>query len=304
VTTIASTQSGARPAPSPSIGKPARSRALTDAVATVLVWAALALAVIPLVWILWAVVSKGAGDVLNVDWWTNSQRGITAREVGGGAYHAIMGTILEALVCAVISVPIAIFTAIYLVEYGRGRLARVVSFMVDILTGVPSIVAALFIYAVWVSTLGLKRVGFAVSLALVLLMIPVVVRSTEEMLRLVPDELREASYALGVPKWKTIVRIVFPIAMPGIISGVLLSVARVIGETAPVLILVGYSRSINLDIFHGNMASLPLLIYTELTNPEHAGFLRIWGAALTLIILVATINLLAAAFRFLATLRR
>ncbi len=125
------------------------------------------------------------------------------------------------------------------------------------------------------------------SLALVLLMLPVVVRSTEEMLKLVPDELREASYALGVPKWKTIVRIVVPTALPGIISGVLLAVARVIGETAPVLVLVGYSRSINFDIFHGNMASLPLLIYTEFTNPQHAGFLRIWGAALTLIIVVA-----------------
>jgi phosphate transport system permease protein len=135
-------------------------------------------------------------------------------------------------------------------------------------------------------------------------MLPVVVRSAEEMLRLVPDEFREASYALGIPKWKTIVRIVFPIAMPGIVSGVLLSLARVIGETAPVLVLVGYSRSINLDIFNGNMASLPLLIYTELTNPEHAGYLRIWGAALSLIIIVAVINLVAAAFRFVATVRR
>ena len=121
---------------------------------------------------------------------------------------------------------------------------------------------------------------------------------------LVPDDLREASYALGVSKWKTIVRIVFPIAMPGIVSGILLSIARVIGETAPVLVLVGYSRSINLDAFHGNMASLPLLIYTELTNPEHAGFLRIWGAALTLIIMVAVINIVAALTRFLATRRR
>jgi phosphate transport system permease protein len=129
-------------------------------------------------------------------------------------------------------------------------------------------------------------------------MLPVVVRSAEEMLRLVPDELREASYALGVRKWTTIVRIVFPIAMPGIVSGVLLSIARVIGETAPVLVLVGYSRSINFDIFNGNMASLPLLIYTELTNPEHAGFLRVWGAALTLIILVGVVNLTAAALRF------
>ena len=118
-------------------------------------------------------------------------------------------------------------------------------------------------------------------------MLPVVVRSTEEMLRLVPDELREASYALGVTKWKTIVRIVFPIAMPGIVSGVLLALARILGETAPVLVLVGYSRSINYDIFNGNMTSLPLLIYTERTNPEFAGYLRVWGAALTLIIVVA-----------------
>jgi phosphate transport system permease protein len=121
------------------------------------------------------------------------------------------------------------------------------------------------------------------------------------MLRLVPDELREASYALGVPKWKTIVRIVIPIAMPGIVSGILLAIARVIGETAPVLVLVGYTRSMNLDVFEGNMASLPLLIYTELTNPQHAGNLRIWGAALSLILIVAAINLIAAGIRFVAT---
>jgi phosphate transport system permease protein len=136
------------------------------------------------------------------------------------------------------------------------------------------------------------------------LMVPLVVRSAEEMLRLVPDDLREASYALGVPKWKTIVRIVFPIAAPGMVSGVLLSIARIVGETAPVLVLVGYSRSINFDIFDGNMASLPLLIYTELTNPEHAGFLRVWGAALTLIIIVAVINLAAWLIRLLATRQR
>ena len=143
--------------------------------------------------------------------------------------------------------------------------------MVDILAGVPSIVAALFIFALWIATLGFPQSAFAVSLALVLLMLPVVVRNTEEMLKLVPDELREASYALGVPKWKTIARIVMPTALPGIISGILLALARVMGETAPVLVLVGYSRSINFDVFDGNMASLPLLIYTELTNPRPAG---------------------------------
>jgi phosphate transport system permease protein len=128
----------------------------------------------------------------------------------------------------------------------------------------------------------------------VLLMLPVVVRSSEEMLRLVPDELREAAFALGIPKWKTIVRIVLPTALSGIVTGVMLALARVMGETAPVLVLVGYSRSINFDIFEGNMASLPLLIYTELTNPEAAGVQRVWGAALTLIIVIMFFNLVAA----------
>jgi len=187
-----------------------------------------------------------------------------------------------------------VLAAVYLVEYGRGRLARATTFMVDILSGVPSIVAALFIYALWISTLGLDQSAIAVSLALVLLMLPVVVRSTEEMLRLVPQELREASYALGVPKWKTIVRIVLPTALSGVVTGVMLAMARVMGETAPVLVLVGYSKSINFNIFDGNMTSLPLLIYNELNNPNPAGQLRVWGAALTLIILIMLFNLVAA----------
>jgi phosphate transport system permease protein len=291
VTSIASSQPGARTAPSPTIGKPGRARALKNTLATVLVWVALSLALIPLAWILWTVVSKGLGDVVDLDWWLKSQRGITAREVGGGAYHAVMGTILQALVCALISVPIAIFTAIYLVEYGRGRLARTVSFMVDILTGIPSIVAALFIYAVWVTTLGLERIGFAVSLALVLLMIPVVVRSTEEMLKLVPNELREASYALGIPKWKTIARIVLPTALSGIVTGVLLGLARVMGETAPLLILGPYTKSINFDLFGGNMAALPTMINQDRTQSLAPAIDRVWGAALTLVLLILLLNL-------------
>ncbi|MGZ4765875.1 MAG: phosphate ABC transporter permease PstA, partial [Ilumatobacteraceae bacterium] len=190
--------------------------------------------------------------------------------------------------------PLGIMAAVYLVEYGRGRFAKVTTFMVDILAGVPSIVAALFIFALWIATMGFPQSAFAVSLALVLLMLPVVVRNTEEMLKLVPDELREASYALGIPKWKTILRVVVPTALPGIISGIMLALARVIGETAPVLVLVGYSRSINFNVFDGNMASLPLLIYTELINPEEAGRMRVWGAALTLILLVAILYLGAA----------
>ena len=275
-------------------------RRITNNAATVFFLASFVAALVPLIWVLSVVVARGWYAVTRSGWWTHSLRGVLPSEFAGGVYHAIYGTLVQAGVAGVLSVPLGLMTAVLLVEYGSGRLVRLTTFMVDVLAGVPSIVAALFIFSLWIVTMGFEQSSFAVSLALVLLMLPVVVRSTEEMLRLVPDDLREASYALGVPKWKTIVRIVFPIALPGIVSGVLLAVARVIGETAPVLVLVGYSRSINYDIFHGNMASLPLLIYSELTNPEHAGFLRIWGAALTLIIIVAVINLIAAAFRFLS----
>ncbi|BBX63292.1 phosphate transport system permease protein PstA 1 [Mycobacterium saskatchewanense] len=279
-------------------------RRIKNNVATMFFLGSFLVALVPLVWVLSVVLVRGWCGVTRSGWWTHSLRGVLPEQFAGGVYHALYGTVLQAGVAALLSVPLGLMTAVFLVEYGSGRLVRVTTFMVDVLAGVPSIVAALFIFSLWIATMGFQQSSFAVSLALVLLMLPVVVRSTEEMLRLVPDDLREASYALGVSKWKTIVRIVFPIAMPGIVSGILLAVARVIGETAPVLVLVGYSRSINTDIFHGNMASLPLLIYTELTNPEHAGYLRIWGAALTLIILVAVINLTAALFRVVSNRRR
>jgi phosphate transport system permease protein len=246
---------------------------------------------LPLVWILGSVVIKGGQLLLASDWWTNSQRGITARHVGGGAVHAIQGTLIEAFATAVIAVPIGILTAIYLVEYGRGPLARAVSFMVDILTGVPSIVAALFIYAVWVTTFGFQRVGFAVCLALVLLMIPVVVRSTEEMLKLVPNELREASYALGVPKWKTIVKIVLPTAFSGIVTGILLGLARIMGETAPLLILGPYTKNIATDLFGGLMPTLPTMINIDRQQALQPAVDRVWAASLTLILLILVLNL-------------
>jgi phosphate transport system permease protein len=293
VSTVASTESGTRPAPPPAslVTSISGRRVATDRIVTVLVWVAFFLAVVPLVWILWTVLSRGFSVVSDSEWWTHSQAGISPRREGGGAYHAIVGTVLIALVTAIIAVPIAIFTAIYLVEYGHGRFARVVSFMVDILTGIPSIVAALFIYAVWIGVFKQQRVGFAVSLALVLLMIPVVVRSTEEMLKLVPNELREASYALGVPKWKTISRIVLPTAASGIITGVLLGLARVMGETAPLIILAPYTAFINGNLFSGNMAALPTLIYTNFGNNVQPQLDRMWGAALTLILLVLVLNI-------------
>jgi phosphate transport system permease protein len=262
------------------------------------------IALMPLVWLLWVVVQRGWYAIMQPGWWSNSLRGVLPEQFSGGIYHALYGTVAQAAVAAILAVPLGFMTAVYLAEYRSSRLAQVTTFMVDVLAGLPSIVAALFIFSLWIATMGFEQSAFAVSLALVLLMLPIVVRATEEMLKLVPNDLREASYALGIPKWKTIMRIVVPVAMPGIISGVLLAIARVMGATAPVLVLVGYSRAINFDIFNGNMASLPLLIYTELNNPEHAGFLRVWGAALTLIIVVAVVYLVAAAANRMIAIRR
>ncbi|ORB31722.1 phosphate ABC transporter permease PstA [Mycolicibacterium parafortuitum] len=276
-------------------------RRITNTVATVLVTSCVVIAVVPLIWVLYTVVAKGLGIVLSSTWWLNSQAGMTAFAAGGGAYHAIVGSLLQAAICAIISIPVGVFVGIYLVEYGGGtRLGKVTTFMVDILTGVPSIVAALFIYALWVATFGFQRSGFAVSLALVLLMIPVIVRSTEEMLRIVPMDLREASYALGVPKWKTIAAIVVPTALSGIVTGILLSLARVMGETAPLLILVGYSQAINFDVFGGFMGSLPGMMYDQTSAGAGANPIptdRLWGAALTLVVLIAVLNVGA---RFIA----
>jgi len=267
-------------------------RRLRNTMATVAVTTAFVLALVPLGWVLASVVSRGISVVAHSGWWTHSQNGVTERQVGGGAFHAIIGSVLQVTVCTVIAVPLALMTAVYLVEYGRGRLAGATSFAVDILTGIPSIVAALFIYALVITTLGGHRQGFAVSLALVLLMIPVVTRATEEMLRLVPNELREGSLALGVPQWKTIVRIVIPVALPGILTGVMLGVARVIGETAPLLILVGYSKAINDNLFNGFQGSLPTMIINEATNITLApAASRAWGAALTLILIVLALNI-------------
>ena len=195
-----------RPVKAPTFqGVGARRRA-KDVIATILVSLAVVIALIPLVWVLFTVIAKGLPALTSPTWFTNSLSGLTASADGGGIYHALIGTLLQGIVCAVFSIPLGIFVAIYLVEYAdrKSKLGKLTTFMVDILSGVPSIVAALFIYALWIATFGFPKSAFAVSLALVLLMVPVVIRSTEEMLRIVPMDLREASYALGVPKWKTI----------------------------------------------------------------------------------------------------
>ncbi|MCT7290477.1 phosphate ABC transporter permease PstA [Rhodococcus sp. PAE-6] len=289
-----STTALSSPVKPPAFQRVSGRRRIKDTAATVLVTLSVVVALIPLAWVLFTVVAKGLPALTSPTWFTHSLSGLTSSSMGGGIYHALVGTLLQGLVCAIISIPLGVFVAIYLVEYaGRSRLGRITTFMVDILSGVPSIVAALFIYALWVSTFGMPKSGFAVSLALVLLMVPVVVRSTEEMLRIVPQDLREASYALGVPKWKTIARIVLPTSLAGIITGIMLALARVMGETAPLLILVGYAPFINLDLFGGEQGTLPGVMVAEMNNPTDAGSQRIWGAALTLILVIAVLNIAA-----------
>ncbi|MBC2681217.1 phosphate ABC transporter permease PstA [Corynebacterium anserum] len=269
------------------------SRKYKDKAAHGIIYLAMAVAVAPLLWVLVTVVINGIPSLLSVHWWAFDMAGQANNAPGGGIVHAIIGTLVQVLVTSLISVPIGVLTGIYLVEYARGGfLARITTFMVDILTGVPSIVAALFVYAMWITMFGFDRSGFAVSIALVLLMVPIIVRNTEEMLRIVPMDLREASYALGVPKWKTILKIVLPTALSGIVTGVMLAVARVMGESAPVLILVGSTSAINWNVFDGNQNSLPLFMlqmYRAGSNPFVLE--RMWGAALTLVFLVAALML-------------
>ena len=279
-------------------------RVAADRLVTSLVWYALLVALVPLGSLVWTVWDRGHG-VLSGQFFTYSMRNVVGE--GGGIYHAIMGTLLITAATAVVSVPIGILAAIYLVEYGaRSRVARTITFLVDVMTGIPSIVAGLFAYALFALVFGPGiRMGFGGAVALSLLMVPVVVRSTEEMLKLVPTELREASYALGVAKWRTIVSVVLPTAMAGIITGVFIALARVIGETAPLLIIAGSTDSSNFNLFSDSrMMTLPVYIYYSLTQPgvpPEFGIARAWGAALVLIVIVMTLNVLARlAGRFLA----
>ncbi|MFL6155364.1 MAG: phosphate ABC transporter permease PstA [Marmoricola sp.] len=271
------------------------ARAATDRLVTSLVWTALLVALIPLVSLLYKVISEGSSS-FNVKFFTWSMRSVI--DGPGGIYHAIMGTLIITLGAAIISVPIGLLAAVYLVEYGQSsRLASWIRFLVDVMTGIPSIVAGLFAYALFSIIVGPgTQFGLGGSVALSILMIPIVVRSSEEMLKLVPGDLREASYALGVPKWKTILKVVIPTAMAGIITGVTLAIARVIGETAPLLIICGATDSVNLNPFSGQMASLPVFIYTSYSYPgSDPEVLRqmAWGAALVLIIIVMALNILA-----------
>ncbi|MCX4747416.1 phosphate ABC transporter permease PstA [Kitasatospora sp. NBC_01287] len=270
-------------------------RQAKDRLATSLVWVAFILAVVPLASLLIYTIQQGAG-VVNGDFLTHSMRGVLSSGPGGGIYHALLGTLQQVGLATAMAAPVGLLTAVYLVEYGRGGLAKVVTFFVDVMTGIPSIVAGLFILSVWNLALGFAYSGFSGSLALAILMMPVIVRSTEEMLKLVPNELREASYALGVPKWKTILRVVLPTAIGGITTGVMLAVARITGETAPVMMLVFVSSSINSNPFVGPQMNLPVYIWQQYAQVNNQyGYARAWGAALVLIAFVMGLNLIARA---------
>ena len=271
------------------------SRKATDRLAAGLIWTGFAIALVPLATLVWQVIDNGL-PVLSAEFFTFSMRNVVGE--GGGIYHAIVGTMVVTLYATLISVPIGVMAAVYLIEYGAGsRMARTVTFLVDVMTGIPSIVAGLFAYALFVIFFGPGvRLGIGGSVALSVLMIPIVVRSTEEMLKLVPEELREAAYALGVPKWRTITKVVLPTAMAGIITGITLAVARVMGETAPLLIIAGDTDSANFNAFAERMATLPVFIYYSYMQPgipPQFGRERAWGTALVLIAIVMALNLLA-----------
>jgi phosphate transport system permease protein len=271
-------------------------RAATDRLVTGLICTAFAIACIPLVWLLITVVKNGLPTITNnfPQFLTFDMRNVIGDDQGG-LYHAIMGTLLVTGAATLISVPLGLFTAIYLVEYGKkNRIARVITFLVDVMTGIPSIVAGLFALALFTLILGPEiRFGFGGSVALSLLMVPTVVRSAEEMLRLVPDDLREASYALGVPKWRTITKMVLPTALGGIVTGVVLAVSRVIGETAPLLVVAGFTDSLNTNLFDGRMMTLPVYIFTQYAASTPKGTDYAWGGALVLIVIVMLLNLIA-----------
>lgn len=286
------------------------SRQGKNAALTYLVYGAFILAVIPLISVIWTVLFRGI-PTLSPELLTTTMSSVTAIDdqqsvengtgVQGGILHAIVGSVIVTLCATIISVPIGLLTAIYQVEYSNGNtLSKVITFLVDVMTGIPSIVAGLFASALFTIILGQQgvRMGIVGAVALTVLMIPTVVKSTEEMLKVVPNELREASYALGVRKWRTILKVVIPTAISGIAAGVTLAIARVIGETAPLMVTIGFLDSMNANPFHDWMSSLPTFIYQQLMRPispttPDPSTDRAWAAALVLIVFVMLLNLAA-----------
>jgi phosphate transport system permease protein len=290
-TTDPVTRPPAAGAPNLTRGALSFRRRLTNQFALILITLALVVAVVPLGLVVWSVVSRG-GSVISWAFLTEDIPN-SFRRSGGGVGPAVIGTLIITGVAALMAIPLGVLGAIYLNEYGKQRpLARLIRMMADIMTGVPSIVMGLFIYSAWVLLFD-ERTGFAGSLALACLMLPVIIRSTEEMLRLVPDELRQASLALGARKWRTTVTVVLPAAISGITSGILLAIARAAGETAPIVFVVGITSGTNWNLFDGENTALPAQIFRNASQVFEPAQERAWGAALTLIVIVLVFTIIA-----------
>jgi phosphate transport system permease protein len=268
------------------------ARRAKDRVVTSLALLALTLTLIPLGFVLGYVVKRGAKR-FSGSFLTHSMAGIGPLDAGGGDYHAIVGTVEQVLIASAIAIPLGLLVAIFITEYGNNAFGTAVRFLVDVMTGIPSIVAGLFVLAFWIIGLNQPYTGFAGSLALAVIELPIIVRTSEEMIRLVPSALREASYALGVARWKTMMRIVLPTAATGITTGVMLAIARVIGETAPVLLVVGNNSFINTNPTSGNQGSLGVMVYFGARSSSNFDVDRAWAAALTLILIVVVLYVAA-----------
>ena len=273
----------------------ARGRQVRNTAATVLVWVSVALAIVPLLIVVFYVVRKGGGVISTG--FLSKDLPVQARSHQGGIGPAVVGTILVTGFASLLAIPLGVLAAVYLSEYGSGnRLAGVIRFLSDVMAGVPSIVMGLFVFTIWVLRFK-ARSGVAGSLALACLMLPIVIRSAENVLRLVPRELREASYALGARRSRTIITVVLPAALPGIVSGSLLAVARAAGETAPLLFTLGITYAKNFKPTGENTA-LSAQIFSNASSSFPAAQTRAWGAALTLIVLVVALSVVA---RFVAS---
>jgi phosphate transport system permease protein len=267
-------------------------RRAKDRVATSAAIVCLLLTLLPLGFVIGYTIKRGLSR-LSPAFLTHSMAGVGPLSPGGGIYHAILGTLEQVLLASLIAVPLGLLVAIYITEFGKGAFATAIRFLIDVMTGIPSIVAGLFVLSFWVLTMGQGFSGFAGALALAILELPIIVRSTEEMIKLVPGSLREASYALGVPKWKTVLHIVLPTAATGITTGVMLAISRVVGETAPVLLVVGNNDFIHTNPFTGAQSSLPLYVFQGAGSASKFDVSRAWAAALTLIVIVVVLYIAA-----------
>ncbi len=271
--------------------EPRSWRRTKNRLATVLMVLSIVVVMLPLGWVIYAVIDRGA-SIISWKFLTSPIPPVVAPASTGGMGPAVLGTLLITGWATLMAVPLGILGAVYINEYGgRGPIAALVRFMADVMTGVPSIVMGLFIFSIWTLHFGFS--GFAGSLALACLMLPIVIRSSEEMLKLVPNSLREASYAMGATKTRVTLTVVLPAALAGIVSGSLLAVARGAGETAPLLFTILTVTQANRNVFHGPNTALATQIFSNATQPYPGAESRAWGAALTLIA-IAFILMIAA----------